>query len=591
MIIGEPDFGISLIFDDNIGKITEIRDELFKKRLIIDEEIRSVSRKIDFYPATVYELLPDRNDSIFVQSPFELNIGLPLKILKQDLSSGKRRFEVIQGRNPGSCAIRINYYMPRQFKWVIKTNYTRSKDDITFENNIKAKFLTSININYSPNSIEFSLNEGYSQILIFLHSEIDYFRTEKNLLLLDPGDIEKRPIIEAATPNSRLYPVITFAFLLKEQSVLEKILNNYIIGMILSGAGKFDEAVEYYEKALKVNEEIGDAIMKVKILLNLGAVHTAMGNNKDALQYYKEAYVLIQEQKNNPLITSCLISMAKNYYELGEFEQALEYFTHVLNIINQIKADQEVELFADEMEESNILTSISKTLIGLGRFEEAVKYQRDSLSSIKLMNDTIGESNGLIRLGETLVAVNRIGEAMSCFEQALRIRKQIGDERGAADCLKRIGLAFYDRGKFSKAREYYEKAIMEFERIKDYIDTEQTKKLIKKLELHPFVNCDSCSLKCSEKIRGMARSDALDNVFRKDFKRILRDSLASKNLSTLVNFVLDQASHNINLPLLGISEKEYAYCLFLHLSDEYLSKIKSATRLKIERMVYDALKI
>ena len=89
-------------------------------------------------------------------------------------------------------------------------------------------------------------------------------------------------------------------------------------------------------------------------------------------------------------------------------------------------------MFADEMEEANILTAIAKSLIGLGKFEEAIKYQKDSLSTVKVMNDSIGESNGLVNLGEIYMTVNRIGEAMSCFEQALRLRKQIGDERGAA---------------------------------------------------------------------------------------------------------------------------------------------------------------
>ncbi|MHA1232317.1 MAG: tetratricopeptide repeat protein [Candidatus Helarchaeota archaeon] len=591
MILGEPNFGISLFIDDNIGKITEIRDELFKKRLQINEEIKSISRKVEVYLPTTYELLPDENDPLYVQSPFEINKGLPVKVLKQEMSSGKRRIEVIQGKDLGSCAIRVNYYMPRTFKWTLRVPFIKNKEDVVLDNKIKAKFLTSVNIEYSQaaDSITFTLNEGYTQILIFLQSELDYFTTKKNLLLLDPSDLEKRPIIEAASPDSKLFPVITFAYLLKSHSPLEKTLDYYIIGSILANAGKYEDAIDYFGKSLEANEQIGDALMRTKILLNLGAVHTIMKNNKEALQYYKEAYPLLQEQNNDPLITSCLIAMAKNYYELGEYEQALEYLNHILNIIRQKKSGIDVDMFADEMEESNILTAISKAYIGLGRFEDAVKYQKEALSIIKVMNDVIGESNGLVKLGETLMSVNRIGEAMGCFEQALRIRKQIGDDRGAADCLRKMGLAFYDRGKFDKAREYYNKALNEFEKIRDYISAEQTKKLIDQLKLQPFVNCELCSLKCSEKIRGMARSDALDPVFKKDFKKLLRDSLASKNMNALVNFILDQASRNMNLSIMNISPKEYAYCLFLHLSDEYLKKIKLQTRLKIEKVVHKIL--
>jgi tetratricopeptide (TPR) repeat protein len=595
VLVGEPNFGISLFFDDNLGKLAEIRDELFRKKLSLDEEIKSISRKVDMYLPTTYELLPDEDDSIFIQSPFDLNKGLPVKILKQGMSSGKRRVEVFQGKNLGSCAIRFNFYMPRTFKWVLNLDYSRNKDrnkdEIVLEKNIALSFLTPNNISYSPGSIEFSLNDGYSQIIIFLHSNLDYFRTEKNLLLLNPADLEKKPIIQAQPTDSKLYPVISFAYLLKNQSTLEQALDYFIIGSILASSGKLEEAVEYYNKSLRLNEKIGDAIMEVKIVLNLAAVYTAAGSNKEAIEQYNKAYNLLQEQGDTSLTTSVLIALSKNYQEIGEYEQSLEYLNHILDLIREVKSGMETEVFADEMEEANILSEISKALIGLGKFQEAVKYQRDALSSIKLMDDLIGESNGLVRLGETLMSVNQIGEAMNCFEQSLRIRKQIGDERGAADCLKKIGLAFYDRGKLSKAREYYEKAISEFEKIRDYISAEKVRKSMKRLELQPFTNCDLCSLKCSEKIRGMARSDSLDTIFRKEFKKILRDSLSSKDMSLLVNFVSDQASKNIYLTGTGASAKEYAYCLMLHLSDEYLGKIKPQTRLKIERMFKEVLGI
>ncbi|MBD3227797.1 MAG: tetratricopeptide repeat protein [Candidatus Lokiarchaeota archaeon] len=591
LIVGEPNFGMSLFFDNDIGKITEIRDELFNKRLPIEETLKSITRKIDMYPATSYELLPDESDSIFVQSPFDLNTGLPVKILKQEMSSGKRRIEIFQGKNLGSCAIRFSFYMPRAFKWILNINYVRNKNQIIFDDNIKAQILTPIKVSYSQGSIELSLNDGYSQILLFLNSELDYFNTKKNLLLLDPNDLEKQSIIKAAPNDSNLYPVISFAYLLKSKTPTEKTIDYFNIGSILASAGKYEEAVEHYKKSLAFNEQIGDAIMESKILMNLASVETTMGKNKEALDHYQTAYKLLEEQDNIYLVNSALIAMAKNYYELGEYKQALEYFNHIISTIQEKKAGNETDKFIDEMEESNILSYISKCLMGMGKFEEAVKYQRDALSSIKTMNDLIGESNGLVRLGETLMAVNRIGEAMSCFEQAMRIRNQIGDDRGAADCLKKMGNAFYDRGKFQKAKEYYEKAIKEFKAINDYIDVEKVKRLIDRLKLSPFPNCELCNLKCSEKIRGMARSDAMDPIFRKEFKSTLRDSLASKDMTVIKNFILDQASRNIHLTSSGASPEQYAFCLLLHLSDEYLKKIKTQTRYKIEKMIKDALGI
>ncbi|MFX0093051.1 MAG: tetratricopeptide repeat protein, partial [Candidatus Hodarchaeota archaeon] len=56
---------------------------------------------------------------------------------------------------------------------------------------------------------------------------------------------------------------------------------------------KYQEAIQYYNQALKIAELLGALIEKASYLNNIGMIHQDQKNYKNALEYYKQALRLL----------------------------------------------------------------------------------------------------------------------------------------------------------------------------------------------------------------------------------------------------------------------------------------------------------
>jgi tetratricopeptide (TPR) repeat protein len=71
------------------------------------------------------------------------------------------------------------------------------------------------------------------------------------------------------------------------------ILNN--IGAIYKAWGKYDQAIEYYKRSLKIREEVGDRKGEGVTLNNIGGVYDAWGKYDQAIEYYKKSLKILEE--------------------------------------------------------------------------------------------------------------------------------------------------------------------------------------------------------------------------------------------------------------------------------------------------------
>ena len=61
------------------------------------------------------------------------------------------------------------------------------------------------------------------------------------------------------------------------------------IGDVYSTKGELDKALEYYEKALKIYKEMDVKIGTARILTNIGDIFALKSDKERALHYYREA--------------------------------------------------------------------------------------------------------------------------------------------------------------------------------------------------------------------------------------------------------------------------------------------------------------
>ncbi|NVM02344.1 MAG: tetratricopeptide repeat protein [Candidatus Helarchaeota archaeon] len=572
--LGE-DYSLSIILRD--GRIAGFRDNIFKKQFEIDDEFESL-RKIEISESVIFDAVSDKKDRIKVLSPFPISLGLPVKVLTQSLGVGTRRIEVFQGQTLGKMVMRTTFNIKRSIKWKIMADYEQlGSKSVQFPQKVSAEIYSTASAGFETNYFYFALPEGFSQVILFFSSELDFERIGKNMLILDSSDPSFEAIAKSAPDGEKFFPLLTFTFMTDYKNKKEELKNQLIIGSILTARGKYELALEYLDKALKISRKIQDSTVEAEILLKMGSAFEDSGQLEDALQCYQSVSSVYHAAGNTLALISNYLTVGSVLERIGRYDEALEYYNEVYN--------------SGAQDPKTVLKGISRCLVGIGRSDEAVDIRRQLLDDVRTARDREGESAALMDLGEVLLAVGRMGEAMSMFEQAIRIRKGIGDERGIAESLESMGEALFRRGKLVKAKDYYEKAIEEYENIGLLLESARIKeKKLRKITTRPYSGCEVCAANCSLEIMGLSHADINDPIFREQFKKILRTALSRKDLNPVAELLLEKAQTNILLRQTSLTPKQYAYCLFIHAGEEILGKLKPEYKRQIEKLVSDSIR-
>ena len=580
--LGEP-FAISLEITEN--KIASLLDGAFKKTIQFTEDFTSV-RRINFSNEIFTSTAMDIHDPLLSSSNILVHIGTGIqkKVFSQNLEVGIRKIEVIQGLELGQAVIRFSYNIERAITWRIHIPFEKqleSENTIRLQQNIEAIIQTNLQIKYEEDGLVFNIEEGFSQIIFYIRSQLSYENIGKNLFLIALGDKSKQDIISMGQ-NEKFYPIISFVYLQDFKNRTTRYNDLYQIGTILALRQQHGEAINYLKKALELVRAVGDQKVEAEILIALGTVEGDSGDNKQAVHEFNYALKIMEELDLNSLRLGCLLSLSKNLKKLKNFQDALNYQS---TILEECRANQ------DQLGEAEILVDMSESLMGLGRTDEAVEYQQAGIALRHKMHDQIGEANNLMGFGELLMTAGRVGEAMGCYEQALRIKRNLGDDRGTAECLKNMGMAFYNRGKYDKAKEYYTKARDSFQNLALMLEVQRIDQLMNKMKERPFPQCEICKHRCTPDIIGMVQSVATDTSFSDTFNQRLRESLGLKKMDKMVDLLLEVASQNPDLGSKAISKESYAFCLMVQASNLHLTQLTEEQKRQILNMVQDTLRL
>lgn len=160
---------------------------------------------------------------------------------------------------------------------------------------------------------------------------------------------------------------------LKEsKNSVAKSFNN--IGIVYDAQRNFPKALEYYELALKMQEELGDRNGVASDLNNIGNVYHSEKNYSKAVAYFLRCLKMMQEMENKMGIESSLANLGNVYKSQRNYSKALEY-------------DMQCLAMAEELNDRNGIT-VSLNNLGLvyaelGQYEKALEFLNKGLISAK----------------------------------------------------------------------------------------------------------------------------------------------------------------------------------------------------------------
>lgn len=188
------------------------------------------------------------------------------------------------------------------------------------------------------------------------------------------------------------------------------------VGVALNQLQRYDEAKEYYLRAIRIREELKDFVGKSMMLINLGGMLAQQDRFKEAEPYLEEALRIQETYKQQNVIMFCQANLAHVYVETGKPRKGLEMAA-------------ECEAYLQKQKDTFNLVKLSLyQAIGytkLKQFDKALSVLGEKHKLIK-GNKLYAKQEGnlLWEYYKVYKAMGKTEVALQYFEQANEVREQ-----------------------------------------------------------------------------------------------------------------------------------------------------------------------
>jgi CHAT domain-containing protein len=226
------------------------------------------------------------------------------------------------------------------------------------------------------------------------------------------------------------------------------------IGFVLQNQGLYQQALVHFQEALTIRQELSSSpterVYLSETLASIADIHFVRGQYGLALEYFERALHILEQVDVNEAKGSVLISIGGIYHAQRRFDQALEYYERALDIA--IEA-------GDRSTQGIALNNIGLTYHDQGQLTDALDYYQQALTVRREIEDQNGEARTLHNIGSIYRHLSDYDVALEYYHQVLRIMRHMKDVDGEGTTLNSIGALYDDQQEYDEALENYTQAL------------------------------------------------------------------------------------------------------------------------------------
>lgn len=211
-----------------------------------------------------------------------------------------------------------------------------------------------------------------------------------------------------------------------------------------------DSCMKYAELAYKAALESEDKSSEATALNIMGDLNYDKGRFDEALEFYEKALDINLILKNDTNIAEGYNFIGMIYEGLAEYEKALDWYHKALEINKKLNYLPSL---------SNNYNNIGMIYFNYGEYNEAVEHYKESIridSLLKRYNNLAIDYNNL---GLSYFYMGKLDTALPFFRDAINIDLEINNEAAIAPFLNNVGLVFFKQEKYDSALYYFQRAI------------------------------------------------------------------------------------------------------------------------------------
>ncbi|MHB8259080.1 MAG: tetratricopeptide repeat protein [Bacteroidia bacterium] len=243
------------------------------------------------------------------------------------------------------------------------------------------------------------------------------------------------------------------------------------LGNVNLQQGNYPKALDYYLKALKINETLKDKKRIAAILGNIGLVYDNQADYPKALDYYFKALKIAEELKDKNGVARHLGNIGIVYYNQVDYPKALDYYFKALKMKEELGNKNGIAI---------LLGNIGNIYKEQADYPKALDYDFKALKMDEELRDKNSIAIVLSNIGSLYTDTKKYKEAETYLLDALKIDKEIGAQDGERDDEEKLSELYEQTGRNKEALAHYKSSML----LKDTIFSQENHKSMIRKEMN-----------------------------------------------------------------------------------------------------------
>lgn len=214
-----------------------------------------------------------------------------------------------------------------------------------------------------------------------------------------------------------------------------------IIGLACRTAGKWTEAIDAYEKAMRIFESIDLKKNAAIVGVNLGTIYFDQGDYNRSLESYTAALEIFEQIEMKNGVAACLGNLANIYIRQKDFKGALITYEKCMLVFEEL---------GDRLSVATTLVNIGNALESMERNDEAILKIQEGRRLFAHLDDKQGMAGAINNIGTIFLKTNRLDSAIIYFDRAYALQKEMGNMRSLGNVMNNMASVHLEKGEFTK---------------------------------------------------------------------------------------------------------------------------------------------
>lgn len=245
------------------------------------------------------------------------------------------------------------------------------------------------------------------------------------------------------------YAEMAYSIALKKESKTDIAKSLQNIGINHWAKSEFHIALEYFQKSLKIYEEIDDLKGTCSLYTRIGVVYKNLSDYENALKYYLHSLKISEENGFIDLYIKTIGNISSIYLIQQNYVKALGYVQEAIDLSEKQGDSSNMAAFLNTMGQ---IYDVQKN------YKEAQATYKRALELNKKNRDNYGTTINLLNIGNTEYYLKNYASALVYFNESLILSTKINDQVGVLFANKSIGLVHKEQHRFDSALSYYKKS-------------------------------------------------------------------------------------------------------------------------------------